>query len=62
MIIEIDKSIKKGNKQLKEIMSSEEFFNLMNVKNFQLALSKYLNNKLKLDTTKTYIIRKSLKK
>lgn len=62
MMTKIDQGIKGGNKQLKEIMSSKEFFELLNEENFQLVLSKYLNNRLKLGTTKTYIIRKSLKK
>ncbi len=62
MIFEIDQSIKRGNSQLKKVISSEEFYNLMHIEEFQLVLSKYLNNRINLGTTKTYIIKKSLKK
>ncbi len=62
MMLKIDYGFRKDKKTLKKVVSSEEFQELLDSQVFQLALSKYLNDNIKLNNNKKALLYKYCKK
>ena len=62
MMLKIDYGFRKDKKTLKKAVSSEEFQELLDLQVFQLALSKYLNDDIKLNNKKKALLYKYCKK